>query len=547
MVEVSRDGATVIDLGSGKGTYVNGEKVNKKRLDHRDVIMVGRTEIVFLTVDERAVAAAAAVKAKAAELPKDGVVYARRFLARPSNTDGTVEVAMLYNDCVMREDLFRAPQVVTVGPGPQCTYQYEDSTLPAAGLSLVELDKDGAFLTVSSTFSGDIYVGTERYPVSQAASIPQARTSGSTVRIPFSSTTRAKIVVGELTFFLRHTRKPVVALPWRAGESGLAFHLASAVLHTLLMAALLFGASVNDIRRDSFGMNERLVNLMIEDMVAEEPPPEPEEEEEAEEEGEEAEPEETEEPAAGEEGRAGTEEEEPEEDPRRMAVEGDATSPEEVELARADARENVQNRGLLQVMNGPTNPFGSTMPNGMDAVTAIGAVNGASTGASWGSSGLGAYGGGIGGGGRSMRGGFSGGPIALGRTNRSTLATAANQAAGLTGRAQTQPTVGMGDADIQGQLDREIIQRVVRENRRGIRACYEAALQRNQELEGRISVRWVISPDGSVAAANVESSTMNSQEVENCLVSRVRQFRFPEPRGGGIVRVNFPFDFAPGG
>jgi hypothetical protein len=38
---------------------------------------------------------------------------------------------------------------------------------------------------------------------------------------------------------------------------------------------------------------------------------------------------------------------------------------------------------------------------------------------------------------------------------------------------------------------------------------------------------------------------MASPDVEACLVSRVRQFRFPEPRGGGIVRVNYPFRFAP--
>jgi TonB family protein len=545
MVEVGADGAHIIDLGSGRGTYVNGDKVNKRRLEHRDRITVGSTDIVFMTVDERALAAAAAAKAKSAELPRDAVVYARRFLARPSNTDGTVEVAMLYNDFVMREDLFQAPATVTLGSGHACTYRYEHDSLPADGVTLLEITSQGAFLSVSPQFAGDIYIGTERYPISRAESVPGASRAGGNVRIPFNASTRAKIVVGDLVFFVRHTRKPLVVMPWAMQDTGLPFHVASAILHALVLAALLFGASVSDIRGDSFALNDRLVNLIIEDQIPEEPEIEPEE---AEDEGEEPEPEDNGEAIAGEEGRAGTEEAEPEEEVRRMAIEGTATTPEEVELARAEARENVQNRGLLQVMNGPTSAFGSTMPNGMDAVTAIGAINGSSTGASWGSSGLGAYGGGLGGGGRSMRGGFNGGPIAIARNSRATQNAAVAAVTNINQRTAATPTVGIdGSADVEGQLDREIIQRVVRENRRGIRACYESALQRNQNLEGRVTVRWVISPDGAVAGASVQTSTMNSQEVENCLVSRVRQFRFPEPRGGGIVRVNFPFDFAPGG
>ncbi len=42
---------------------------------------------------------------------------------------------------------------------------------------------------------------------------------------------------------------------------------------------------------------------------------------------------------------------------------------------------------------------------------------------------------------------------------------------------------------IVGQMDRGVIQRVTREHRREIRACYESQLRRNNSLEGRVSSR----------------------------------------------------------
>ena len=55
---------------------------------------------------------------------------------------------------------------------------------------------------------------------------------------------------------------------------------------------------------------------------------------------------------------------------------------------------------------------------------------------------------------------------------------------------------------------------------------------------------WVIAPNGSVVSSSVSETTMNNATVENCMAQRIRRWVFPEPDGGGVVRVNYPFNFS---
>lgn len=547
-VEVSGNDVSIIDLGSGKGTFVNGEKVNKRSLQHRDTIGLGEVKLVFLTRDEKAEAAARAAAAAARQKevyvpPADEVVYARRFLARPAQNDGAVELAVLFNDHVIFEDLWRPPADVIIGSSPKATLPIDHEALGTDEFPLIETGSGEPTISFTAAMSGEIYVGTERYTLEEAIASGRAKRNGNRATVPLTVDTRVRLAFGEILIFAHRSTKPALALPFSLGsDSPLAYYGLSIALHAALLGMMFFWPSqLRDPRLDSFDPNDRFVQILIQDAQVEEPPPPPadelaEEEEEEQTPGDEA---------AGDEGRAG-EETAPDED-NRMAIEGDADPNQPIELARAQAMQEVQDRGALQVLNnlGPTSLFGDTAV-GYDPITTMGGVSGDTLGASYGSRGLGRYGGGLGGGGRSMSGGFGSGPIAVsGRASGNTNL----------GRDQLQvrerevrtPTVELGSAEVRGQLDREIIQRVVREHRREVRACYEAELQRNPALEGRISIEWVISPSGSVEATRVENSTMNNAEVEGCLARRIRSWRFPEPRGGGTVRVTYPFVFTPGG
>lgn len=540
-IEVTSEGVFITDLGSGRGTFVNGEKVNRRQLRHLDRVRLGATDVVLREYEE--VAAIAPV-----ERPKiaDEVVYSRRFLSRPASSDGSVEIAMLFRDLVIADEIYQPPRKIVIGSSKDADFKVEHPSLGGEDFVLVDVNGSEPVLRVTRAMDGELFIGTERISIAEAFSSGRIRSSGSGGEIALTTETRARINLGEQVFFLHRSTQPKVILPFlRGGASqfAMAIYVAlSAALHLALLFASMFGGRYGgDLDMDSFGANNRFVQLLIEDPIPEEPPPpEPEEaEEEAEDEPAEGEQ------AAEEEGRAG--DERVEEEDNRMAIEGDNPADQAPELARTVAAEEVRDRGALAVLyqQGPTSLFGDTA-SGYDAITAIGGVDGEGVGASYGTRGLGRYGGGLGGGGRSMSGGFGSGPIAVGGRSSGNTNLGREQLQ-VTEREARPPVVEIGTAEVRGQLDREIIQRVVREHRRELTACYESELQRNPDLEGTVSVEWVIAPDGSVAASQVESSTLSSDAVESCITRRIRNWRFPEPRGGGTVRVTYPFVFSPGG
>ena len=100
---------------------------------------------------------------------------------------------------------------------------------------------------------------------------------------------------------------------------------------------------------------------------------------------------------------------------------------------------------------------------------------------------------------------------------------------------------------IVGGLDRETILKVVRRHQSEIKFCYESALATHPQLGGKITVAWTIDPSGAVSEANVAESGIDNANVEACVLQRVRRWRFPEPAGGGVVAVTFPWIFKTAG
>ena len=101
--------------------------------------------------------------------------------------------------------------------------------------------------------------------------------------------------------------------------------------------------------------------------------------------------------------------------------------------------------------------------------------------------------------------------------------------------------VELGNPTVEGDLDGETIRRSVRQHRREIRDCYQRELERTVGLGGRVDVWFLIDPAGNVPLARIESSELANENVEECLVRRLRRWRFPAPGTPGNVRVLFPF------
>ena len=103
-------------------------------------------------------------------------------------------------------------------------------------------------------------------------------------------------------------------------------------------------------------------------------------------------------------------------------------------------------------------------------------------------------------------------------------------------------TVPLGqEALVEGGLDRDVIAAVVQKNAGQIRFCYEQGLQLEPSLAGRVTASWTINGQGTVLDPSIANSTMKSKTVEDCILMRLRTWKFPLPQGGVSVKVSFPF------
>lgn len=97
------------------------------------------------------------------------------------------------------------------------------------------------------------------------------------------------------------------------------------------------------------------------------------------------------------------------------------------------------------------------------------------------------------------------------------------------------------EALVEGGLDKDQIAAVINRHIGEVIACYEKGLQVSPGLSGRVNIKWVINGGGNVSTANLASSSLNSAQVEGCIVNKLRGWKFPKPVGGVNVKVQYPF------
>jgi hypothetical protein len=111
----------------------------------------------------------------------------------------------------------------------------------------------------------------------------------------------------------------------------------------------------------------------------------------------------------------------------------------------------------------------------------------------------------------------------------------------------THPVIIGGDNDedglhVVGAIPKDSIHRVVRENFASIRQCYEQLVMANPGLQGRVIAKFKVAIDGTVQDA---SATGVHPDLETCVATQVRKFKFPRPDKGDVL-VEYPFTFKPG-
>ena len=107
----------------------------------------------------------------------------------------------------------------------------------------------------------------------------------------------------------------------------------------------------------------------------------------------------------------------------------------------------------------------------------------------------------------------------------------------------TQAPEVSGESSSLQERSQSAIQKVVSRQSRRLKRLYEEWLKRDPSLSGRLTIRFVILPSGSVANISVVKTTTENTDFDAMVIRYIKRWRFPDAPGAGPVEVVYPFVF----
>lgn len=568
----------IIDLGSAEGTVINGEKVNKAPLRSGDTVMLGSVslEVTFgqaavgatppplaagmvpqaapAMAPQSAMGAPQMAPPAAAPIAAAGGVAARSMYVDLNTiedvTKQAIEVVIMWNNSVLQVRHYKGDEKKLenfyIGEDFSCQFPIPAEDLKGQTKVPLVINHQGGGATVSILpgATGDVtYEDGNRVGLAELVSSGQAQSSaevpgGYSMNLPAKG--RVKMDFGSWTFLVNAVPSPKkFVAPLSFDWTTQIYTGFSMVLHAVFLFLIYFiPPNPEGLSLDQLDENNRFIKVMLTaaEVQQEEVPEWLKKDKEDEKQGGKGKR------HKGEEGQMGKR------DSRKTdnhyGIKGPKDNPNP-HMARSQAKEMAKNAGILSYLssaNAPTSPFGQDTALGVDPENALGALMGNQVGENFGYGGLGLRGTGRGGGGTGE------GTIGLGNLNTighggggGSGSGYGRGAGGLGGRRGRAPRIRSGAAMVKGSLSKEVIRRIVHRHINEVKFCYERQLAQRPDLSGRVSIKFIISGTGAVQMAAVASSTLGNAAVENCIAQAVRRWTFPQPEGGGIVIVTYPF------
>ena len=97
---------------------------------------------------------------------------------------------------------------------------------------------------------------------------------------------------------------------------------------------------------------------------------------------------------------------------------------------------------------------------------------------------------------------------------------------------------------ILGNRDTESIRKVLDANKGAIYAIYRKALRSDPSLQGKVTVKLSIEPNGGVSKVELVFSELDSKGVENKLLRRIKLINFGDQNVTKTI-LDYSFNFLP--
>ncbi len=463
--------------------------------------------------------------------------FERRFLSARGNSNNCVlEVAMIWRDNVLNIQQFKAENGKEISIGQSSNATFHVNAGSTAELAIAHCIGNSWEILFNNAFDGFVLVGDKKteFKTASNAEFNVPKSAGhlqpGSLACQVNGDVRAKFIFGEVSILIHFVDAVPFAAPLfgKFSVSNYGALIASLIIHFSLFSIILFATDrVDALMIDRILTASRFATVVEEEIVEEEPEEEKPDEEEP-------------------------EEEEPEEDadlqkdapdtPFAANTASDTPSANSGSgMSKGEAAAAAQATGLLAQANAMNSMLAAGMDmqnlDNLDWSSFDASAQAASGGYGLGTTGAGGGGAGLGGfGGSGFGPGGAGGSGAI-------RAAGAGYNADLGKKGEAKPAVKMKNPEVTGSLDKRIIQKVVRQHSGELRNCYEKEVAKVKGLNGRIVAVWLISPQGAVTKALVKESTIKNKNVENCVINSIKFWRFPQPKGGGIVQIEYPFVF----
>jgi TonB family protein len=566
ILKVDGDGnVTVIDQGTETGTFVDDKKIESPtKLPVGATLKVGGTTLVHQAPPAPVKVEAPKVEAKPEEKKADdkpskkdkkkdkadgkdgkkeapagaqviGAMGATALLFneelaaddKPTETSKRLEVAQLWGDTVINIRHFGAQGVVKIGSGTDADFNVFNDTV---GASLVLARTEGSSVLVAVPGDADVLLRSNREQQTKAQLQTAGKLSGTTLKVGLDE--RAMVTISGVSFIVRWVR-PQKMLPLALGAS-LDLYFTKVVSVTFMAFIVMWFAirftdlGMGSLSDDLFRNPNKYTKLLITtakpekkkvmDLSGVKEGDKPKKDE----------------------GKFGKKEEKKADaDPSKKGA------PKLDPNKREEDRKTIAKAGLLAAFGKMSDSATSNVlgPGGLGTGinNAIGGLKGgAGQGDAHGVGGLGSRGTGPGGGGNGLGiGGLGtkgGGRGAGGYGNLD-----------LGGKGKDTVRVVPGKTTVVGALSREEIERVIKRHQNEILFCYNTELSKEPSLAGKVAINFTIDGSGAIADASSSQNTTNNNNIEQCMLARIRRWKFPEPKGGGQVVVTYPWIFTAAG
>ncbi len=97
-------------------------------------------------------------------------------------------------------------------------------------------------------------------------------------------------------------------------------------------------------------------------------------------------------------------------------------------------------------------------------------------------------------------------------------------------------TLKIGEIVVSGGLSREAVRATVQQRIKEVQGCLQGIA-----VQGKLTVKFILNADGTVKGVTVASKQLNNKSAEQCLIGKMRNWRFPPAGGTGGITATVSF------